>query len=88
MTAKWYSMADDAIIFAMAINTRICQMKKGGTEVIATGRSDFPNQINNVMIFPESEGSGCKSWTDHRDEDGKERHKYRDDELNEESISF
>ncbi|MFC1756489.1 malic enzyme-like NAD(P)-binding protein, partial [Patescibacteria group bacterium] len=28
------------------------EAKKGGAEVIATGRSDYPNQINNVLAFP------------------------------------
>ena len=28
------------------------EAKKGGARVIATGRSDFPNQINNVLAFP------------------------------------
>ena len=28
------------------------EAKKGGARVIATGRSDFPNQINNVLVFP------------------------------------
>jgi malate dehydrogenase (oxaloacetate-decarboxylating) len=49
------AMADDAIIFAMANPepevhpdvARAC-----GAAVVATGRSDFPNQINNVLAFP------------------------------------
>ena len=28
------------------------EAKKGGASIIATGRSDFPNQINNVLVFP------------------------------------
>jgi len=28
------------------------EAKKGGAVVIGTGRSDFPNQINNVLVFP------------------------------------
>ena len=28
------------------------EAKKGGAKVVATGRSDFPNQINNVLVFP------------------------------------
>ena len=28
------------------------EAKEGGTYVIATGRSDYPNQINNVLVFP------------------------------------
>lgn len=49
------SMSKDAIIFAMAnpvpeIMPEIA--KKAGARIIATGRSDFPNQINNVLAFP------------------------------------
>jgi malate dehydrogenase (oxaloacetate-decarboxylating) len=49
------SMAPDAIIFAMAnpmpeILPDVA--KAGGAVVVATGRSDFPNQINNVLAFP------------------------------------
>lgn len=48
-------MADDAIIFACA--NPIPEIfpedaQKGGARVIATGRSDYPNQINNVLAFP------------------------------------
>src|SRR5699024_9575066 len=28
------------------------EAKKGGARVVATGRSDYPNQINNVLVFP------------------------------------
>ena len=56
VTAEMVStMADDAIIFAMANPTPEImpdEAKKGGARVIATGRSDFPNQINNVLVFP------------------------------------
>ena len=56
VTAEMVStMADDAIIFAMANPTPEImpdEAKKGGAKVIATGRSDFPNQINNVLVFP------------------------------------
>ena len=48
-------MADDAIVFAMANPTPEImpdEAKKGGARVVATGRSDFPNQINNVLVFP------------------------------------
>ena len=49
------TMAKDAIIFACA--NPIPEIfpddaKAGGAKVIATGRSDFPNQINNVLAFP------------------------------------
>ena len=28
------------------------EAKRGGARIVATGRSDFPNQINNVLVFP------------------------------------
>lgn len=49
------TMADDAIVFAMANPVPEImpdEAKKGGARVVATGRSDFPNQINNVLVFP------------------------------------
>ncbi len=49
------TMARDAIIFACANPTPEIfpeDAKAGGARVIATGRSDFPNQINNVLAFP------------------------------------
>lgn len=49
------SMAKDSIVFAMANPTPEImpdEAKKGGAAVIGTGRSDFPNQINNVLVFP------------------------------------
>ena len=49
------TMAEDAIVFAMANPTPEImpdEAKKGGARVVATGRSDFPNQINNVLVFP------------------------------------
>ncbi len=49
------SMNEDAILFAMAnpvpeIMPDIA--KKAGARIVGTGRSDFPNQINNVVAFP------------------------------------
>ena len=49
------SMADKSVVFAMAnpspeIHPDLA--KEGGAAVVATGRSDFPNQINNVLAFP------------------------------------
>jgi len=56
MTAEMVStMAKDAIIFAAANPTPEImpeEAKKGGARVVATGRSDYPNQINNVLVFP------------------------------------
>lgn len=49
------SMNKDSIIFACANPTPEIfpdEAKKGGARVISTGRSDFPNQINNVLVFP------------------------------------
>lgn len=49
------TMAKDAIIFACANPTPEIfpdDAKVGGAKVIATGRSDYPNQINNVLAFP------------------------------------
>lgn len=49
------SMASDPIVFPMANPTPEIMpdlAKKAGARVVGTGRSDFPNQINNVMAFP------------------------------------
>lgn len=49
------TMNKDAIVFAMSnpdpeIDPK--EAKKGGAKIIATGRSDYPNQVNNVLAFP------------------------------------
>ncbi len=49
------SMNDDAILFAMANPTPEIfpdVARQAGARVVGTGRSDFPNQINNVVAFP------------------------------------
>lgn len=49
------TMAKDAIVFACANPTPEIfpdEAKAGGAAVVATGRSDYPNQINNVLAFP------------------------------------
>ena len=49
------TMNRDAILFACANPTPEIfpdEAKAGGAKVVATGRSDFPNQINNVLAFP------------------------------------
>lgn len=49
------SMADNPVIFSMANPTPEIMpdvAKKAGAAVVGTGRSDFPNQINNVLAFP------------------------------------
>ncbi len=56
LTAEMVStMATDSIVFAMANPTPEImpeEAKKGNVRVMATGRSDYPNQINNVLVFP------------------------------------
>ncbi|WP_026497319.1 NAD(P)-dependent malic enzyme [Butyrivibrio sp. WCD3002] len=49
------SMNKDAILFAMANPTPEIMpdlAKEAGARVVGTGRSDFPNQVNNVLVFP------------------------------------
>ena len=49
------SMANDAVIFPMANPTPEIMpdvAKSAGARIVGTGRSDFPNQINNVLAFP------------------------------------
>jgi len=56
MTAEMVStMADHPMVFAMANPVPEIwpeDAKKGGAAVVGTGRSDYPNQINNVLAFP------------------------------------
>lgn len=54
-SAQVSSMAERAIVFALSNPVPEImpeEAKKGGAAVIATGRSDFPNQINNALVFP------------------------------------
>ena len=49
------SMNKDAILFAMANPVPEIMpdlAKKAGARIVGTGRSDFPNQVNNVVAFP------------------------------------
>ncbi|HEY4533613.1 MAG TPA: NADP-dependent malic enzyme [Fusobacterium sp.] len=49
------SMKQDAIVFAMANPTPEImpeEAKKAGARIVGSGRSDYPNQINNVLVFP------------------------------------
>lgn len=49
------SMNSDSIVFAMANPTPEIfpdEAKEAGARIVGTGRSDFPNQINNVLVFP------------------------------------
>jgi malate dehydrogenase (oxaloacetate-decarboxylating) len=56
VTAEMVStMAKDSIVFPMANPTPEImpdEAKRGGARIVGTGRSDFPNQINNVLAFP------------------------------------
>ncbi|MFA5871961.1 MAG: NADP-dependent malic enzyme [Parcubacteria group bacterium] len=48
-------MNKKAIVFALSNpvpEISYAEAKKGGAQIIATGRSDFPNQINNALVFP------------------------------------
>ena len=54
-TERVKTMAKDAIVFACANPTPEIfpdDAKAGGAKVVSTGRSDYPNQINNVLAFP------------------------------------
>lgn len=54
-TAMVKSMDKDAVIFAMANPVPEImpdEAKQAGAAIIATGRSDFPNQVNNALAFP------------------------------------
>ncbi|MFB6083017.1 MAG: NADP-dependent malic enzyme [Halorientalis sp.] len=51
------SMADDPVVFAMAnpdpeIGYEAAKQARDDTVIVATGRSDYPNQVNNVLGFP------------------------------------
>jgi malate dehydrogenase (oxaloacetate-decarboxylating) len=49
------TMNKDAIIFAMANPVPEIMPEdanEAGAKIVATGRSDYPNQINNVLVFP------------------------------------
>ena len=49
------TMNKDAVVFALANPVPEIMPEdafEGGARIVATGRSDFPNQINNVLVFP------------------------------------
>ena len=55
VTKEMVASMNNGIVFAMANPTPEImpdEAKRGGAAVVGTGRSDFPNQINNVMVFP------------------------------------
>ena len=53
---EWVAkMADDAVVFALANPVPEIwpwEAKEAGAKIVATGRSDFPNQVNNSLVFP------------------------------------
>ena len=68
------SMADDAIIFAMANpdpEIKPNDAKEADAKVVGTGRSDFPNQINNVLAFPGIFRGALDTESTHINEDMK-----------------
>jgi len=49
------SMAPDSIVFALAVPTpeiQPAEAKRAGAKIVATGRSDFPNQLDIALVFP------------------------------------
>lgn len=55
VTAEMVSTMNNGIVFPMANPVPEImpdEAKRGGAAVVGTGRSDFPNQINNVLVFP------------------------------------
>ena len=89
------SMAQDAIMFPMANPTPEIMpdlAKKAGARVVGTGRSDFPNQINNVLAFPGIFRGALDSRATCINEEMKVATSYAlaslipDDEINEENI--
>jgi len=59
------SMNSDAIIFAMANPVPEIMPEdayEAGAKIVATGRSDYPNQINNVLVFPGIFKWALESW--------------------------
>ncbi|SDW69819.1 malate dehydrogenase (oxaloacetate-decarboxylating) [Marinococcus luteus] len=89
------SMNDDPIIFAMANpDPEITpdDAKEAGAKVIGTGRSDFPNQVNNVLAFPGIFRGALDVNATHINEDMKKAAVYAiaelitDDELNEDYV--
>lgn len=65
------TMNENSIIFAMANPTPEImpeEAKKGGAKIVATGRSDYPNQLNNVLVFPGIFKGALKARTQITDE--------------------
>jgi malate dehydrogenase (oxaloacetate-decarboxylating) len=63
---EWISnMADDAIVFVCANPIPEIwpwEAKEAGARIVATGRSDFPNQVNNSVGFPAIFRAHSTSW--------------------------
>ena len=66
MKGEWIrSMNRDAIVFALANplpEIWPASAKEYGARVVATGRSDFPNQINNSLVFPGLNPAACRRY--------------------------
>ena len=89
------TMASDSIIFAMANPTPEImpdEAKKAGARIVATGRSDFPNQVNNCLGFPAIFKGALKVRASQINEEMKLAAAYAlaslisDDELNDENV--
>ena len=89
------SLASDSIVFPMANPTPEIMpdlAKKAGARIVGTGRSDFPNQINNVLAFPGIFRGALDARASCINEEMKLATSYAlaslisDDELNEENI--
>lgn len=68
------SMNSDAIIFAMANPVPEIMPEDAyaaGAKIVATGRSDYPNQINNVLVFPGIFKWALESWVTNISDDMK-----------------
>ena len=55
VTKEMVASMNQGIVFAMANPTPEImpeEAKAGGAAIVGTGRSDYPNQINNVLVFP------------------------------------
>ncbi|MFH1284539.1 MAG: NADP-dependent malic enzyme [Candidatus Peregrinibacteria bacterium] len=62
------SMADNSIVFAMSNpdpEIHPMEARAAGAKIVATGRSDYPNQINNVLVFPGIFKGAFKARIDH-----------------------
>jgi len=89
------TMASDSIIFAMANPTPEImpdEAKAAGARIVATGRSDFPNQVNNCLGFPAIFKGALKVRASQINEEMKLAAAYAlaslisDDELNDENV--